>query len=306
MFGVGVQRPALTPRSSNSSLKQTKSHHIPDPTTHHKSPYSPTNSIHTHNGLNSSGPALPDCILPNLYLTDLITTRGVLLPSFSELAVKSKTPNIKYILSVLDNSLNQPKPRPGPLYAGRDATFVQKLILLDDVPDANLLAILDDSCDWIEQSINNGDGGVLVHCHLGQSRSASIVIAYMMRKQGLTYEEALEKVKRKRSLVKPNVGFVKQLQLWGEMGCTIYEVEPVMGQPPVEKSVEKAQEDKDLLPATVVVQNESEKPQPTTDPQVKNETVTTSTTMEGSRKKKEAYLMWKEEQRNTVQKLLTA
>lgn len=46
----------------------------------------------------------------------------------------------------------------------------------------------------------------------GVSRSAAFVIAYMMRKLKISYEEAYTYVKERRRKVKPNEGFVKQLQ----------------------------------------------------------------------------------------------
>ena len=48
----------------------------------------------------------------------------------------------------------------------------------------------------------------------GVSRSATIVIAYLMWTQHLKYKEALEKVKEKRPLVGPNEGFEKQLEMF--------------------------------------------------------------------------------------------
>lgn len=156
-------------------------------------------------------------IIPNLYLTDMFTARGVLLPSYAG----NGRPVIKYVLSCLDNSISQPKPKP----VNADK-FVQKLIILDDTMEADLMCKLAEACDWIEESMNQADGGIMVHCQLGQSRSASMVIAYLMRKQGMEYQKALDKVKFKRSIVRPNPGFQKQLQLWGDMGCDIFELDP--------------------------------------------------------------------------------
>lgn len=161
-----------------------------------------------------STPLIPDMILPNLYLTDMFTARGVLLPTFAG----PGRPNIKYILSCLDNSITQPKPKP----VNADK-FVQKLIILDDLPEADLLMRLSEACDWIDECISKNDGAVLTHCQLGQSRSASIVIAYVMRSQKLGFQAALEKVKSRRSIVRPNPGFQLQLQLWQEMDYDIYD-----------------------------------------------------------------------------------
>jgi len=55
-------------------------------------------------------------------------------------------------------------------------------------------------------------GSVLVHCAAGKSRSASLVIAYLMREFKWKYEEAFNYVKSKRSIVQPNPGFVKLLK----------------------------------------------------------------------------------------------
>ena len=48
----------------------------------------------------------------------------------------------------------------------------------------------------------------------GVSRSASIVIAYLIRNHHMTYNEAFKFVKSKRACVKPNSGFVKCLRAW--------------------------------------------------------------------------------------------
>ena len=53
---------------------------------------------------------------------------------------------------------------------------------------------------------------VLVHCQMGISRSATIVMAYLMHKHGLTYDDALRLVQRKRPIVQPNPGFEAQLR----------------------------------------------------------------------------------------------
>ncbi|MEQ2214768.1 hypothetical protein XENOCAPTIV_019411, partial [Xenoophorus captivus] len=55
---------------------------------------------------------------------------------------------------------------------------------------------------------------VLVHCKMGVSRSASTVIAYAMKQQRWSLEEALAYVRDRRSIVKPNDGFLKQLQTY--------------------------------------------------------------------------------------------
>ena len=54
-------------------------------------------------------------------------------------------------------------------------------------------------------------GVVLVHCKYGISRSTSFIIAYLIKYMGYTADYALKFVTQKRSQIKPNEGFMKQL-----------------------------------------------------------------------------------------------
>ena len=69
----------------------------------------------------------------------------------------------------------------------------------------------------IEANENRG-GSTLIHCFGGRSRSATFVVAYLLWKNEdnspKKLQETLEFVKQKRSLVKPNEGFMKQLKDW--------------------------------------------------------------------------------------------
>ncbi len=55
---------------------------------------------------------------------------------------------------------------------------------------------------------------MLVHCKMGVSRSASTVIAYAMKQQHWPLDVALAYVRDRRSIIKPNEGFMKQLQTY--------------------------------------------------------------------------------------------
>jgi dual specificity phosphatase 12 len=54
----------------------------------------------------------------------------------------------------------------------------------------------------------------------GVSRSASVVVAYLMKTQSLTLENALRFVRQYR-YIQPNVGFMQQLQLFQMMNYTL-------------------------------------------------------------------------------------
>ncbi|CAL4073103.1 unnamed protein product [Meganyctiphanes norvegica] len=55
---------------------------------------------------------------------------------------------------------------------------------------------------------------VLVHCKMGISRSASVVIAYAMKEFNMKLEDALELVKKKRNCINPNSSFCQQLKTY--------------------------------------------------------------------------------------------
>lgn len=60
-------------------------------------------------------------------------------------------------------------------------------------------------------SVIDSKQNVLVHCAEGISRSASVVIYYLMRKYKLKYTEAFNHVKKYRPIIQPNAGFVAYL-----------------------------------------------------------------------------------------------
>lgn len=53
---------------------------------------------------------------------------------------------------------------------------------------------------------------VMVHCKLGMSRSATIVVAYLMATRGMSLNTALNFAKERRIVVHPNRGFMEQLR----------------------------------------------------------------------------------------------
>jgi len=79
--------------------------------------------------------------------------------------------------------------------------------------DEDLLAVLEPSFRYISGILKfNRDAKIFVHCHLGISRSSSIVIYYLMRSRGWSFDEALKYVQSKRPIVSPNQWYTKQLR----------------------------------------------------------------------------------------------
>lgn len=58
----------------------------------------------------------------------------------------------------------------------------------------------------------NDQLNILIHCYAGVSRSASIVIAYLMFLNRWPFPRTLAYVKERRKAVNPNSGFIRQLQ----------------------------------------------------------------------------------------------
>ena len=55
---------------------------------------------------------------------------------------------------------------------------------------------------------------------MGKSRSATVIIAFLMQKYHSTPEEALARLRECRPICEPNEGFMEQLRLYASMRCT--------------------------------------------------------------------------------------
>jgi len=95
--------------------------------------------------------------------------------------------------------------------------FEYKFLLINDEENEEILCFFDEISDYIHRTLTSKQGAkLLVHCFAGHSRSASFVIAYLMKYYEMTYDVALEFVKKNRETVSPNDGFVTQLRLFGQ------------------------------------------------------------------------------------------
>ncbi|KAG7456339.1 hypothetical protein MATL_G00251180 [Megalops atlanticus] len=73
-----------------------------------------------------------------------------------------------------------------------------------------ILPWLDKSVEFIERA-KASNARVLVHCLAGISRSATIAIAYIMKRMDMSLDEAYRFVKEKRPTISPNFNFLGQL-----------------------------------------------------------------------------------------------
>ncbi|PSN43513.1 hypothetical protein C0J52_21209 [Blattella germanica] len=82
-----------------------------------------------------------------------------------------------------------------------------------DDEKTDLLRHWDNTFKYITKAKKEGSK-VLVHCKMGVSRSASVVIAYAMKAYNWDFKEAFEYVKQKRNCIKPNSSFITQLETY--------------------------------------------------------------------------------------------
>ncbi|KAK9062989.1 hypothetical protein SSX86_016859 [Deinandra increscens subsp. villosa] len=88
--------------------------------------------------------------------------------------------------------------------------FVYRTLWLQDSPSEDITSILYDVFDYFED-VREQNGTVFVHCCQGVSRSTSLVIAYRMWREGQSFDDAFQYVKKARGIADPNMGFACQL-----------------------------------------------------------------------------------------------
>ena len=97
----------------------------------------------------------------------------------------------------------------------RPADFIGRAwhrFIIEDDEDENITAYCHIVHVIISQALQKKKN-VMVHCKAGISRSAALVIAYLMIEHKCQYEDAYLHVKNKRAIIAPNEGFVRQLQM---------------------------------------------------------------------------------------------
>ena len=70
--------------------------------------------------------------------------------------------------------------------------------------------------DFINKARLEG-GAILIHCKLGISRSAAIILAYLMKYYGFSLNNAIQFIKKQRDRINPNQGFMEQLKKYENM-----------------------------------------------------------------------------------------
>ena len=134
-----------------------------------------------------------DHIIDNIYLGDFRTADNIdMLRQY----------NITHIINC---AFNLPNRFP--------EQITYKRLDLRDEPDQPITERLEEAYQFIKE---NKDKNIFVHCVFGKSRSASVVIFYVMKEKKMNFQEAKNFVKNIRNIVEPNSGFESELNRYYE------------------------------------------------------------------------------------------
>jgi protein-tyrosine phosphatase len=135
----------------------------------------------------------PSLIVPGLYLGNLSASqnRAVLL----HLSVNA-------VVRAIDASCQPSNPF--------DKDFRYLWIDCQDTDEQDLRQHFDTFNKFVGEAIESGET-VFVHCRQGKSRSATLVIAYLMVSRGWSANDALDMCRKQRVIIRPNPSFLKQL-----------------------------------------------------------------------------------------------
>lgn len=97
----------------------------------------------------------------------------------------------------------------------------KRLDVTDNVEGAgDMASILPEATKFLRRVLKNRKNTCLVHCWKGSSRSATVIMAYLIKYENLTFHEAYDQVKELRPIAEPNPAFVKVLQDWASITDT--------------------------------------------------------------------------------------
>ena len=86
-----------------------------------------------------------------------------------------------------------------------------RIIPMEDAEGYDISVQIQEGICFIDDHLLKGDN-IIVHCMAGASRSPTIVIAYLMKKNLWTFDKAFAFTKEKRPRTKPNSYFVLKLK----------------------------------------------------------------------------------------------
>ncbi|KAF8338035.1 protein-tyrosine phosphatase-like protein [Cantharellus anzutake] len=164
-----------------------------------------------------------DEIIPRLYLSGVVPALSA--PTLEKyrithvISVMNDPPNVIPTVSTAPTKDRvTPSPSNSPITESSRSTSSSLTFLkipVTDTPSSDLRSHFPKALNFIASTLaTDPDARILCHCYGGISRSATIVMAYLMSTRRLGVDEALEFVRSKRPQVRPNSGFMAQLKRW--------------------------------------------------------------------------------------------
>jgi protein-tyrosine phosphatase len=146
------------------------------------------------------GHSTPHEIIPNLWLGNI---DSALSETFLD------TNNIRSVIDLSGENYDIPKSN-----CAIERSYCR--IDISDEPTSNLKKYFNHTYTIIRNALIDQTCGIYVHCIAGVSRSCTIIAAYLIKEYGLTADQALAQIRLKRTFVKPNKGFLRQLNEYYE------------------------------------------------------------------------------------------
>ncbi|XP_066478184.1 dual specificity protein phosphatase 26-like [Tiliqua scincoides] len=138
-----------------------------------------------------------DEVWPNLYLGNIVIAHN---------KEELRRRGITHILNAAHAAWGS---RGSQVFYGQEVHYYG--IAAEDCIDFDLSIHFRPASEYIHKALSAPNGKILVHCILGKSRSAALVLAYLMSRQNFSLADAIERVLQQRA-ISPNRGFLKQLQ----------------------------------------------------------------------------------------------
>ncbi|EIE76741.1 hypothetical protein G6F57_000111 [Rhizopus arrhizus] len=170
-------------------------------------------------------------IIPHLYLgseknsNDLDGLRELSIQAILNVAAEVNNP-FEYLFQPMDDLLSQTI-IPSPSLSKASTISSTSSIQTEDYPmmntamgyhklnwehnQDNLVLELQKAVDIIDKARSAGQN-ILVHCQCGIARSATVIIAYVMKTMRLSMQDAYDFVKKTSPVISPNLGLLFQLR----------------------------------------------------------------------------------------------
>jgi protein-tyrosine phosphatase len=146
----------------------------------------------------AEGRLYPSEVLPRLYI------------SAACLASSAEVLRCLDISAVVNATVSEPNHFESTKTSSNSTVRYLRVPVVDDA-DENIQHYFEVACKFISDALERNDGAVLVHCKHGQSRSATILGAFLVASKGLEANQSIDHLKSCRTKVSPNPGFMAQL-----------------------------------------------------------------------------------------------